>query len=290
MKTSNRVLVTGATGQQGGAVARLLLNRGYQVHALTRKPDSRSAQDLRSRGAIVTAGDFDRLDTLESAMHAVDTVFAMGTPYEAGVDTETRQGFALVDAARAAGVKYLVYTSVASANRNTGIPHFDSKYKVEQHLATSGIPHSVLAPVYFRENVLGPWMLPGLKEGRYAMALPPGRRLQQVGLGEIAGLACLMLEHPERFRGRRIDIAADDLPGEQVAAILTRVTGHAIRYHEVPVEQARKIGGEDFVRMYEWFNKVGYTVEIDSLRREYPDVPWKTYEQWAKEQDWSVLG
>src|SRR3712207_3682406 len=205
------------------------------------------------------------------------------------MEAETRHGISAADAAKAAGVGHLGYSSVANADKDTGIPHFDSKRKVEEHIEGLGIPYTIVAPVYFMENLLSPWTLPQLKEGRLPMALPSSRPLQQIALSDIAALTALDLDNSDRFGGRRLDIAWDELAGEKVAEILTRVTGREIHYVELPIEQVRQAMGEDGARMFEWFDEVGYSADIAALRWEHPEVGWHTFEGWAKEQDWSVL-
>ncbi len=288
MSKSLSVLVTGATGKQGGAVARLLLKKGHLVRALTRKPDSPKAQELKRLGAEVVTGNLEDRAAVERAAQAVDAIFAMSTPFEAGMEVETRQGITVADAAKAAGVKHLIYTSVGSADRNTGIPHFDSKYKVEQHIKTLGIPHTIIGPVFFMENLISPWWLPGLQEGKLAMALPGSRKLQQIALEDIAGFTALVLERREQFLGRRADIASDEIAGNQVVEIISRLSGRKIEYVELPLAQLRATN-EDFAKMFEWFDRVGYSIHIAALRRDYPEVGWRTFEAWAKAQAWSVL-
>src|SRR3954463_16812025 len=128
----SNVLVTGATGKQGGAVTRELLRKGHRVRALTRKATGAAAQELARLGAEVVTGDLEDRSSVDAAMRGVDAGFAAGTPFEGGPESETRQGIHVADAAKAAGV-YLVYSSVANADRKTGIPHFDSKAEVEKH-------------------------------------------------------------------------------------------------------------------------------------------------------------
>src|SRR6266581_9652403 len=111
------VLVTGATGKQGGHLVRELLARGHSIRALTRKPESPAAAALAARGVTIVSGDFDDQGSLERAARGVDTVFAMSTPFESGAKTETREGVNIVRAASAVGVPHLVYASVAGADR-----------------------------------------------------------------------------------------------------------------------------------------------------------------------------
>ncbi len=283
------ILVTGATGKQGGAVARLLLQKGHKVKAFTRKPDSPAALELKRLGAEPVVGSLDDLNSIQRAAQGVETIFAMSTPFEAGMEAETQQGLNVADAAETAGVKHLVYTSVGGANRNTGIPHFDSKYKVEQHIQALGVPYTIIGPVAFMENVIHPsWSLPALQNGTVAMALPAQKKLAQIAVADVGAFAVLVIENPSRFLGKRIDIASDDLTGEEAAEILSRATGRKITYFEVPIEQVRAMS-EDFAIMYEWFNRVGYQMDIAALRRDYSEVKWHTFETWAKRQDWSIL-
>ena len=283
------VLVSGATGQQGGVLARMLLKKGHSVRAFVRRPASPEARELEHLGAELAEGDFEEPSTIEDAAKGMDAVFLVATPFEAGTEVETRHGIAAADAARAAGVSHLVYSSVAGANQATGIPHFDSKRKVEEYIEGLGVPYTIVAPVYFMDNLLAPWTLPQLKEGRFPMALPPSRPLQQIALSDIAAFTEVVLERREEFVDQRVDIASDELSGRQVAETLTRVTGHEVHYVELPLEQVRQAMGEDGARMFEWFDQVGYSADIEGLRREHPEVGWHTFEDWIKEQDWSAL-
>ncbi|TIV65757.1 MAG: NAD-dependent epimerase/dehydratase family protein, partial [Mesorhizobium sp.] len=178
MTSKRTFLVTGATGQQGGAVARALLSRGHSVKALTRRPDSDAARQLASGGATVVAGDLADAASVVDAARGVDTMFLMGNSYEAGLEEETRQGIVAADAAKAAGIGHLIYSSVADADKKTGIPHFESKFLVERHIAGLGIPYTISAPVAFMENAVAPWSAGALSQGIQAFALPAKRPLQ----------------------------------------------------------------------------------------------------------------
>ncbi|MFX1521547.1 MAG: NmrA/HSCARG family protein [Promethearchaeota archaeon] len=146
------ILVTGATGNQGGSVARRLLEHGHRVRALTRKPDSPAANELEKLGAEISVGNFNDRNSLERAATDVDAIFAMGTSFEEGTVSEPRQAIAIAETAKKLDIGHLVYSSVGSADQNTGIPHFESKYKVEQHIESLGIPYTIFGPVFFCEN------------------------------------------------------------------------------------------------------------------------------------------
>src|SRR5471032_2224698 len=176
------VVVMGSTGNQGGAVARGLLERGHKVRAVTRDPSSSRAKALASAGATLVAASLEDGAAITKALEGASSLFAMTTPFGGGTDAETRQGVAAADAAKAAGV-HLVFTSVGSANRQTGVPHFDSQYEVEKHIAEVGVGATILAPVYFMENLY--FARQQLAKGIHASMLSPSRALAQIAVADI---------------------------------------------------------------------------------------------------------
>src|ERR671933_476297 len=271
------ILVTGATGQQGGSLAKLLLQKKHKVYALTRNAQSSAAQDLRNRGSNIVKGDLDDSDSLKRAVKDVESVFLMGTPFEDGTEGEIRRGKLMADIAKENNIEHLVYSSVANADQNTGIPHFESKYKVEQHIKNLGIPYTIIGPTFFMENLLGP----GLEQGQLALPLSSSTTLQQSALENIAEFSALVLERRKPFLGKRIDIASDEVTGEQATNIFSNVLGYKIRYVPVPLEQVYQ-ANEDMARMYEWDGKVGTGIDISALHQEYPEVNWLSFKDWAK--------
>jgi uncharacterized protein YbjT (DUF2867 family) len=282
------VLVTGATGQQGGAVARLLLDKGHEVRALTRRPGSQRAMALRAAGAEIREGDLDDAPSVRDAAEGADAVFLMATPFEEGVEAEARQGRRAAEACRQAGVKHLVYSSVAGADRDTGIPHFDSKREVELFLQDLGVPYTILAPVFFMENLLGATSLQALATGTLSLPLPRRKALEVVAVADIAGMARLALERPGVFQGKRIELASDSLTGPEMATVLGQVTRSSIGYAEAPIAAVRE-RSEDLARMFQWLAEVGYDTDVLRLRSSYPEVGWRDFRAWARQQDWSAL-
>jgi uncharacterized protein YbjT (DUF2867 family) len=241
-----KILVTGATGQQGGSLARILLQKKHKVYALTRSTRSPAAQHLKNKGAILVQGNLDDSDFLKRAIKGVDSIFLMGTPFEDGPEAETRRGKQVADIAQEEKIEHLVYSSVANADKNTGIPHFESKHKIEQHIKNIKIPYTIIGPTFFMENLLGP----GLQQGQLALPLSSSTILQQSALENIAEFSALVLERHKPFLGKRIDIASDEITGEQAAKILSNGLGYMIRYVQIPFERIRE-SNEDMARMYE---------------------------------------
>lgn len=288
MTTKKTVLVTGATGQQGGAVARALLSRGHTVRALTRNPDAAAARHLAAAGADIIAGDFSDPASVERAAKGADAMFVVTSFWGNGPELETQQGIAAVHAAKAAGIGHLVFSSVADANKATGIPHFESKYRVEQAITELGIPHTIVAPVAFMENVTAPWGIEALRNGVYAFGLPSARTNQLIAVADIGAFVAAAIERGASVFGKRFDIAGDELSGTDQAAILSRTTGGPIRYQEIPLAAARQQDPESAI-MFEWFDQVGYDVDIPALHRAFPEVAWHSFEAWAQDADWSIL-
>src|ERR1700745_3386924 len=260
------VVVTGGTGKQGGSVVKNLLERGHEVRAVTRTTDSAKARELANAGVTLVRASLEDTAALTKALERATSLFAMTTPYEGGTQAETRQGISAADAAKAAGV-HLVFTSVGSANRQTGVPHFDSKYEVEKHIAKVGVRATILRPVAFMENLF--FIREQLAKGTYASALSPTRALAQVAVSDIGAVAVRVLEEPARFTDKRFDLAGDELSGNDAMSILSRVTGRSFSYYQVPLDVVRQLMGQDAVGMYEWFDRVGFAVDRAALAREF---------------------
>ena len=270
-KEGKLILVTGATGMQGGAVVRHLIKNDWPVRGLTRDPSKPEAQKLADLGVEVVKGDFDDAPSLLRALEGVYGVFAMGTPYEEGPEAETRQGYALADAAKAANVSHYVYSSVGSAHLNTGIPHFDSKWKVERHIEELGLPATVVRPVFFMENFAwGDWK-EGIDNGTLAMPLPGDRPLQILAVDDIGYFVGLAFDHPDEYLGKAFDLAGDEPTMPDVAAKFTAVKGHDVAYTPFPLENMMD-QNPDWGLMFKWFDEVGYSADIEGLREVKPDL------------------
>lgn len=261
------ILVTGATGQQGGVVARYLLQEGVKVRVLTRRPAKADA--LKKLGAEVAVGDLTDKESLQPPLRGVRKVFLVTTPFEAGLEAEVRQGIGMIDAAEEAGVEQLVFSSVGSANRNTGIPHFETKWQIERHLKQADVPATIFRPVFFMENFTAPWMLPSIRQGKVVLPLAADRKLQMVALDDIGAFGAAAFIRPKEFLGEEIDLAGDALTVPEALELLAREIGKAIRYEPLPIDQAEKTLGHDAAVMYRWFNEVGYSVDIPALEKRW---------------------
>jgi uncharacterized protein YbjT (DUF2867 family) len=278
--STRTILVTGATGKQGGALIDELHGKDFSLRAMTRKPDSAAAQRLRSRGVEVVEGDLDDEASIKRAVGGAWGVFAVQNTWEAGVEREEEQGKRLARIARDAGVQHYVYASVASAHRHTGIPHFDNKARVEETVRQLRFPsHFISRPVFFMENLTTPWFLNG---GTMSSTLDPATRLQMIAVADIGKYVARAFVDADRFRNREIDIAGDSKTLPEAARILGEALGRPINYVRVPLDDVRK-NSEDYALMLEWFDRVGYDADIDGTAREFGVRP-TPLEEWARSQ------
>ena len=274
---SKVIAVAGATGQQGGAVIRALAGRGFTLRALTRDPGSAAAKQVaQETGAEPVKVDFDDDASIGAALNGAWGAFAVQNTWTAGVEGEEAQGHRFAKVAREAGVQHYVYTSVASADRQTGIPHFDNKFRVENTVRGLGFPsYTILRPVFFMSNLPSPWFLNGDK---LVSALKPDTVLQMIDVADIGQYGALAFTDP-RFKNLEIDIAGDAATMTQTAATLSRALRRQIDYVQIPMSEIRK-NSEDFALMLEWFERVGYDVDIAGNAKEYGVKP-TTLAEWA---------
>ncbi len=279
------ILVTGATGHQGGAVARELLARGHRVRAMTRKPDGDAAQELAGLGAELVKGNLDDAESLKRTIQGAWGVFAVQNTWEAGVEGEEAQGKRIAEIARKNGVQHYVYTSVASAHRKTGIPHFDNKWRIEETVrGLAFASHVIIRPAFFMENLLSPWFKPGIDQGKLMMGIKPTTVLQMIAVADIGKYGLLAFEKPAELNRREIDIAGDAHTMPETANILGKAAGRTIVFQQLPVAEIRK-SSEDFAIMLEWFDRVGYDVDIAGNAKKYGIKPTMLGE-WAASVTW----
>ncbi|HEX9632907.1 MAG TPA: NmrA/HSCARG family protein [Gemmatimonadales bacterium] len=279
------IVVTGATGQQGGATARELLAAGHRVRAVTRKPGGDAARVLAGQGAEVVRGDLDDRASLHKAFTGAWGLYALQNTWEAGVEQEEVQGMRVVEVARATGVEHFVYASVASAHRKTGIPHFDNKARVEQKLRSVGFPsHTIVRPVFFMENLTSPWFKPSIDQGTLALGLKPTTKLQMIAVADVGKYGQLAFERHAALNGRAIDIAGDELTPPETAALIGQAAGRAVTHFQVPIEDVRKASA-DFAAMLEWLDAVGYNAEIGGNAKEFGIAPTR-FADWVKTVRW----
>lgn len=268
MKNSNQtILVIGATGNQGGAVARHLLERGkFAVRALVLNENKPAAQALKQSGAELFKGDLNERTSLDSALEGVFGVFSVQGVQD-GLDIEMRQGKTVADAAKAAGIEHLVYSSVGGAERKSGVAHFDSKFQIEEHIRAAGLPHTILRPVFFFFNYNR--LRPMIEDGTLTYPLDPDVKLQQLSEEDYGKIAAEVFECPAEFLNREIEVASVELTMTETAAAFSRVAGKKVEYRQIPFEAFEQKAGRETTTMFQWFENSGYAADLGELKREF---------------------
>lgn len=267
--------VLGATGAQGGAVVRALLEAGAAVRGITRRTDSRAALRLADAGVQVVAADLSDEASVARAFIGVDGAYALTTPFEDGPEAEIAQGRTILAAALAAQVPHLVFSSVADADQHTGIPHFESKAAVEAELARSGLSYTIVGPSYFYDNMLGG--LDDLRAGVFELPLPADAPLQQLSRRDLGRFVAAVLTEPDPVRGARIDLASDEPTGRQMATALSTTLGRPV---ELVTRDPALITSTDMRAMFTFLASGGYTVDIPALHQQYPQIGWQSFSDW----------
>jgi uncharacterized protein YbjT (DUF2867 family) len=302
MSTDRPILVTGATGAQGGATARALLAAGRRVRFLTRDPTSPASRALTALGADALRGDLDDSESLRRAVTGVDGVFSVQLPDSSGTDAERRHGYALIDAARAAGVDHFVHTSVCEAGKHESFPRWETgywwqkywtdKWDVEEAVRKAGFPRwTILKPAFMMDNFAQPkasFMFPHLRAGQIVTALLPGTRMQLIAADDVGAYAAAAFLDPARFDRQDIDLAVEALTMDEVAATLSRMLDRHVSARSVSPDEAIAAGlFPGWVRSQEWTNEVGYRADIAALARY--GVPLTSFADWVRRHSAEIL-
>jgi uncharacterized protein YbjT (DUF2867 family) len=280
------ILVTGATGRQGGAVARTLMTHGWKVRALVRDPSTPAAQQLAKNTIELIKGDLFTTASLEEALTGVYGVFSVQTSNaEHGIGGEIIQGKLLADAAHRAQIQHFVYSSIGGAERESGIPHFESKWQIEKHIRALGLPATIIRPVFFMDNFTSYSGEPIKQQNKLILPLHQDTRLQLIATEDIGSFAALAFEQPTGFLGKALEIAGDELSMTELAETFSRVMKRTIEFVELPMEQMIQ-GDPEIALMFEWFNAQGYQAVIPALRALYPSL--LNLETWLRQTGWQA--
>ncbi|MEU8893348.1 NmrA/HSCARG family protein [Streptomyces sp. NPDC048442] len=274
--TDKTIVVTGATGLQGRAVTRHLLDGGWQVRALTRNPDGAPAKALAGAGAQIVCAEMEDISSLLDAAEGAYGLFSVqptvgspGTAAGFSAEDEVRWGMNIAEAAQAAGIRHLVFSSVAGADRHghEALPqNLISKWQIEQHLVKLGLPATILRPVSFMENYTGEYALQG---GTLVSGIAPDVPLQIVAVDDVGFVTALAFSRPQEWIGRSTTLAGDELTPVQIAAHIEMAIGRPLPYAQIPIETIRAVN-EQFAFAHEWLNERGYRADITAMRRIHP--------------------
>lgn len=266
-QSKNRVLVTGATGNQGGAVFNHLISKKnqFEVHALTRDPQKEEARALSGKGAKVVKGDLSSPSSLKPLVEQVDSVFCVANFWTLGYDRQVQYCQNLAEVASQIGVDHFVFSGVGSHDQDTDIPHFESAWEIDQHIQKLGLPATILKPVFFMQNFEA--MVDDILDGTLAFPLEEGVSLQMIDVDDVGRITAQVFSEPDRFIGKSMDLAGDELTLKETADLFSEISGVDVQPYYVSIEDAREQAGDEWAIMCDWFNKVGYSTDIPALEK-----------------------
>ena len=279
---SRIILVSGATGTQGGAVARALVDHGFAVRGLTRNPDSEGAKALSALGVEMVRGDFDDTASLDAALAGAYGAYSVQQYRGIGVDAEIRQSKAFADAAKRAGVQHFVYSSVLFARLGTGVPQFESKREIEDYIRSIDLPYSFVRPASFMSNLEG--ARESARNGIYRTAFPPDFAALHVAPRDIGRVVAQAFANPDVWIGRELNLAGQRISYADIAATMGRVLGRKVRYEQIPWSEYAASATPTAVSREQWFLANPVPIDLDALHREFPGL--MTIEEYLISAGW----
>jgi uncharacterized protein YbjT (DUF2867 family) len=273
MTNNTAIFVTGGTGNQGGAVARNLSQQGFNVKVLTRNPRSPKAQKLNELNIQLIEGDLNNANTYREHLKNAYGVFSVQT-FENGVVKEIEQGVTLASEAKEAGIKHFLYSSVAGADLNSGVPHIDSKFKIENYIQQIGLPFTIIRPTSLYENFLFPQVKKGILKGKLVQPINRDTILQYVAAEDIGKAAAKIFTNRETYAGRIIPLATEQLSTQEVADTFSAALNKQIVYKKLPELVTRLFLGRSVYKMFKWMNEGNRFVkeDIDVSKKEFTDM------------------
>lgn len=273
MSIIKTIFVTGATGNQGGAVVRNLVEKGFHVKALTRNAATEKAKALVKPGVEVIEGTLEKPASFSAHLKDVDGVFSV-QDFKQGTKKEIQQGIALADYAKSSGVPHFVYTSVCYADLQTGVPHFDSKKVIEDHIKRIGLPYTILRPASMYENFLIPQVRNRILKGKFVSPLNKQTVIPMLAADDIGRIATIVFEQKENYTGKTLSLASEAFDVEQTAAIFSQGMGKPVKYAKLPGIITRLAMGKDLYKMFKWedANNGKEVLDITAVRQQFPGM------------------
>jgi len=279
MSVVKKIFVTGATGNQGGATTRNLLSKGFYVKALVRNPAA--AKLIAHENLEIIKGDLDDVNSYRYHLHDCDGFFC-NLVYIHGIDREIKQGFELVNASKENNVKHFVYASVIGSDLRTGIPHWESKNKIEDHIRASGLSYTILRPSSLYENMLIPQIKSRILKGKLVLPTHKTTVQQFLSSEDVGKIATTVFSNPEKYKGLTINLAAEQMNGEQLASTYSKVMGREIKFQQLPMLITRLVMGRDLTKMFRWVNNNNscFVKDLQAFKNEFPGM--LSLEDWIR--------
>lgn len=249
------ILVTGATGRQGGAVVRHLLKRGWGVRGLTRNPDKPKAKALSELGAQMVKGDLNDEKKIRYFFEGIWGVFSVQNPWISGLEKEVEHGVRVARLSRECNVSHLIYSSAGPGKPGTGVPHFESKVAIEKAVRESDVPYTILRPAGFMEMMTDRDFFPELVAWNVtSKVMGSDFPMSWIACDDIGAVAAEIFSSPESFIGRDVPISGDVKSMRECLEIYRSVFNRNPKRIPVPVWLFRLMQ-KDLYRMYSWMKQ-----------------------------------
>lgn len=284
MEGEKVIFVTGGTGNQGGAIAKSLNQSDHwAVVVLSRDSESKASKNLKDLGIEVLKGDLDDPSSYSNYLTDVDGIFSVQN-FIYGIDKEIKYGKQLADLAKQKKINHFLYSSVSGADLGSGIPHFESKHAIENHIKQIGIPYTIIRPTSFYETLLIPDVMKRVWKGKLVMPLKKDLYQEYISMPDIGIIGKQIFENPEKYLGKTITIASDKMKVEELAILISETLNKKITYQKLPRLITRLVMGSNLYKMFDWINKnePELVVDIDSLKKEFPGLT--NMKSWLKKE------
>lgn len=267
------IAVLGATGRQGGQVARHLLHQGWRVRAITRKPESKKAIPLKELGAEIVKADLEDPASLESAFENAYGVYAMQPPVPGKMEVEVRQGRNAAEAAKKTGVQHLVYGSAGPGQTKTGIEQWDAKIEVTQAMNDLGLPLTTLRPMAFMELMVDPGYYPNSSTWYiWPRLMRTDRKIPWISVQDVGAIAAKAFANPDAYLGRDIPLASDACSLDECRAIYREVKGKDPSRFPMPMFVFEAFVGKDIPAMWRWLDHNEVSLDTSETYRVHPEA------------------
>lgn len=267
------IFVTGGTGNQGGAVARNLIEQDFTVKVLCRNIHSSKAQNLKSLGVELVEGDLDKPETYREHLKGVDGVFSVQT-FVNGVEKEISQGKRLAKLSKEFNVKHFVYSSVLGADLHTGVPHFDSKFTIENYIREIELPFTIIRPASLYENFLIPQVKKGILKGKFEQPLNADTVQQYIAADDIGKAVSIIFSNSPQYLNKTIPLANAQMSTQETAAIFAEALNKKMVYKKLPAIIVRLFLGKNLYKMFTWLNdkNVCNPGDVEATNKELPET------------------
>jgi uncharacterized protein YbjT (DUF2867 family) len=281
MEKQKTIFITGITGNQGSAVAKYALNAGHGVIGLTRNANSEKAKQWKAKGVTLVEGDLSDPESYQAQLDKADAIFLVQVLQKK--ESEIKQGERFINAINPQNKPHLVYSSVLGADLNTGVPHFESKYELENYIHSKKLQHTILRPASFYENNLHPQVAKGIKKGKYVSPLNKDCKQQMIGTDDIGKIAAQVISDSAKYQDKTLSIATDEWQIGDVPQAFSEALNMPVNYKKLPGFITRLAMGKDLSRMFKYMNKNDFKVveNIQSVRDEFNIVG--DFKSWANE-------